>query len=165
MANLVSCNAVLASCPWPQALRLADAADAADLVTLNALMNAFGKGCEWRRALQLLLEMKNRHMKVDVFTYGTLIGTAISACAQWEKALLLLQEMRCVHISANGITLNAAVSACAGGVKWPLALELQSYGARDWTTRSFSLRIYILTYIYMIIYKKCTNVNITCIKR
>ena len=131
VANLVSRNAVLGACPWPQALCLAQKDLAPDDVTFNALMNGCGKGGEWRRALRVLSEMTESSTEWDVISKGT----AMSACErgwQWEKALLLLRH---VQISFNSITVNAAVSACANGVKWPLALELQGHG-RDWTTRS-----------------------------
>jgi pentatricopeptide repeat protein len=60
---------------------------------------ACGKGNNWRKALDLMDEMKQNNVLANQFTYSA----AISACGnggQWERALELLNQVR--HFS-NGL--------------------------------------------------------------
>ena len=88
-------------------------------------ISAWGRVRDWRRAVELLSEMRERWLTPDVITYSA----AISACekgSQWERALELLSEMRERELTPNVITYNAAISACEKGSQWERALELLS---------------------------------------
>ena len=81
------------------------------------------KGHQWRRALDLLSEMRLRGQP-NVVSYSA----AISACEKRGKgqqhAIELTREMRERRITPNVVTFSAAISACGQAGQWANALEL-----------------------------------------
>ena len=77
-------------------------------VTYNAAISACARGRQWKRALELLEEMRvSDDIEPDAISYNA----AISACGKvgkWGRALELLQEMRRGGIEPDVIACNAA---------------------------------------------------------
>jgi pentatricopeptide repeat protein len=91
----------------------------------SCVISACEKGRQWKKALALLEEVKERKgIEPDVKMYNP----AISACekgGQWEKALALLEEVKEREgIEPTVYTYSAAISACEKGGQWEKALAL-----------------------------------------
>jgi pentatricopeptide repeat protein len=96
-----------------------------NIIHYNCVISACEKEGQWKKALALLDEVKEREgIEPDVRTYSA----AISACekgGQWEQALVLLDEVKEREgIDPNVLTYSAAISACAKGGQWEQALAL-----------------------------------------
>ena len=62
-------------------------------IRFEIFQQACGKGNNWRKAVDLMDEMKENNVLANQFTYSA----AISACGnggQWERALELLKQVR-----------------------------------------------------------------------
>ena len=82
-----------------------------NIITFNSMMDAFGKGGEWKRALSLLEErLEGKSYGVDVIGFNA----AISACeeaAKWEEALELLKNLQEADALQADVTL-ASIHPC-----------------------------------------------------
>lgn len=74
------------------------------------------EACDWRKAIELLAEMKDKGIEPSVVTYSV----AIKACGiggQWQTALELLETMRQKDMPINRYVYNAAITAVSKAAK------------------------------------------------
>lgn len=95
-----------------------------DATAVSALINAYGRGGQWERTLQLLtgLDRGEASFVPDVIVYNG----AIECCStglQWTHVLRLLGKMRHDGLRPNLVTYNSSISAFEEG-PWTRALSL-----------------------------------------
>eukprot|EP00439_Symbiodinium_sp_Y106_P081417 s783_g20.t1 len=115
-------------------------------VIFNAAIASCDASAEWQRALSMLEDMRHAEVAADVVSYGTAISlalldelrgqdlaanvvalsAAIGSCgeAQWRRTLVLLEAMRDEHLQPNEVTFTSIVSACAGALRWEVAVKM-----------------------------------------
>lgn len=96
-----------------------------DVITLNAAIDACGKGGQWQFALMILAEFGAKQLEPNIVS----CSSAVSACEEakeWQQALFLL-FYALDHSCADRMTCNAAISACGLGSKWPRSLAVLDF--------------------------------------
>ena len=68
----------------------------------------------WREALNLFYDMEKSKVKMDLYTFNTVIS-ALDKGRQWEKALEVFRKIDRYHLKPNVISFNSTLSACAKG--------------------------------------------------
>ena len=89
----------------------------------NALIRACEKCHQYEKALELFVEMQERHLEPDVITCNALISAG-EKCHQYEKALEFFPKMQERHLESDVITYNALISACEKCHQYEKAFEL-----------------------------------------
>ena len=80
------------------------------MAAYSATISVCEKSRQWKRALELLEEMKSRGIEPDVVSYNA----AISACEkgkQWERTLELLEEMKGCNVEPDVVSYRAVLEA------------------------------------------------------
>lgn len=97
----------------------------------TAMVSACEKCGEWRRALELLEEMRCQGVKPNVITFNSLLS-ALDKARQHERALELLETMRSEDVAPDLVTYNCCLAHCAklgdGAKARELFVQLQSEG-------------------------------------
>lgn len=100
---------------WWEAERLMGEMTAAgvsqDVVSYNALMNAFAKAGKWERALETLETMEKSGLRPDLISFNT----ALDGCAtagQGQACLDLMKEMKTRGIMPDDISYTNAIAGC-----------------------------------------------------
>ncbi|CAM9625134.1 unnamed protein product [Hapterophycus canaliculatus] len=96
-----------------------------DKVELVLQLKAMGRRFEWRGALKVFRRAKAAGMVLDNTIYSCIIGV-VAKSGRWSEAVDLLREARDdpAGLPPNMYCFTAAVSACARGRNWRLALSL-----------------------------------------
>lgn len=84
---------------------------------------AWARARDWRRAVELLSQMKAAGVAPNVYSFSS----AITACAkggEWQEALSLLEEMQRAGVEPNAYSWNGAIAACARGGQWQRAVQV-----------------------------------------
>ena len=87
----------------------------------NTTISALAKGQQWRRALEVLLELR-KSMKLEVIS----MNAAMTACGRgkvWRSAQALLTCLSAEWLEADLISYNAALHALEGA-QWSLSCYL-----------------------------------------
>jgi len=80
-------------------------------IVFSAAISACASAGEWKPALKLLDEMKERSIARNSISYNAAIKSCWDSGA-WEQALQLLQNMEEHGIERDRVTFNAAIRAC-----------------------------------------------------
>ncbi|CAK9082425.1 unnamed protein product [Durusdinium trenchii] len=106
------------SCKWPYCCHLLfHSGLQTDLMAFTGVMTAYEKGLQWKRALQLLTELRCFGFLPDLI----LLNSAISICEKtvmWPSAL----ELFSIAFVADVISHTACISACEKGRRWRIGL-------------------------------------------
>ena len=70
------------------------------------------KDKEWRKALDLMADMKRNNIIANQHTYSAIIN-ALGNSGQWERALDVLNQMKEKEMKVNVVAYNSAISALA----------------------------------------------------
>lgn len=70
------------------------------------------KDKEWRKALDLMADMKRNNINANQHTYSAIIN-ALGNSGQWERALDVLNQMKEKEMKVNVVAYNSAISALA----------------------------------------------------
>lgn len=76
-----------------------------DVVTFTALISAYEKGGQWRRALAAYDMMRQQHCKPDAIVYNAIIDALWETGVVWaqRKALVLYQvQIPSMHVRIHG---------------------------------------------------------------
>eukprot|EP00435_Cladocopium_sp_Y103_P033952 s2279_g8.t1 len=127
-ADLVCFNAAIGACAiaWLQAIAVLEdlqghlGAQAADIISYNAVLNALGKGTLWQQALHLLQQLPRRFVKTNLVTFNASIN-CLEQVAGWAAALGLLQQLSQDDLQPDVISFNSSISCQCS---WPYALAL-----------------------------------------
>eukprot|EP00752_Nemacystus_decipiens_P009836 g8774.t2 len=95
-------------------------------ITYVAAIRAYGDKGDWKKAEEMLVEMKDVHgLDPNRFCYSAVIK-ALAKGGQWKRALQKLDEMRERGLSADPVVYTAAIGACEKYGQWEKALETLS---------------------------------------
>jgi len=89
----------------------------------NSMISACEKVRDYKKALRLLDEMKEKKVAKNEVTFSSAIS-ACEKCGQWRTALDLLDQMKKEGAGQTAIAYNAAISACEKGLVPHKALEI-----------------------------------------
>ncbi|CAK9038283.1 unnamed protein product, partial [Durusdinium trenchii] len=167
-SNTVTFNSVLTAneANWQRAVNFwrRMKGSAVDVVSCNAMINAWGKAGRWAASLSLLRWMGQSSLKADTiscssvtsacasswvwerasqlvqrkessFSYNAL-HSACQGARQWRVSLCLLVRMNQRRVSADTVTCNAALTACQEAMHWQRCLRLLFSAAADTITFS-----------------------------
>eukprot|EP00439_Symbiodinium_sp_Y106_P073506 s1009_g13.t2 len=112
---------------WQEALAIhteaqLEATSEVPTMCTNALITAFGRGTEWRRALEAF-EAATPRERPTVVTCNALIS-AFAEGSQWPMALQVLGSLPERSLAPTVVTMNAALHALAGGSHYAAARTL-----------------------------------------
>ncbi|CAE7271404.1 PGR3 [Symbiodinium sp. CCMP2456] len=113
---------------WQEALAIhteahLEATSEVQTMCTNALITAFGRGTEWRRALEAFEAATLRQRWPTVVTCNALIS-AFAEGSQWSMALQVLRSLPERSLTPTVVTMNAALHALAGGSHYAAAQSL-----------------------------------------
>lgn len=94
-----------------------------DTITYNTMIDASGRGGDWKKAVELLKEMELVGLQQDVVSFTT----AIDACGKGgrlDAALEILDQMKSKGIQPNSFTFNALLDSCVRANAAEKALEV-----------------------------------------
>lgn len=94
----------------------------ADAIAYGTILSNFERGSQSARVPMLLLEMKDRGIKMGVTVYNAAI-CAYGKGKQWRESLALLIGLRVQSEQPDMITQSALVSAVARGGRWESVLR------------------------------------------
>ena len=89
----------------------------ADVVCFGAVLSAFQKAAQWRKALRFLRDMPTLRGSHNAFCYSSVM-TACEKATQWLKALELFEAMREQIVVPDAVSYGAAISSCGKVGKW-----------------------------------------------
>ncbi|CAE7545420.1 unnamed protein product [Symbiodinium sp. CCMP2592] len=116
--------AMAAGAPWPRAVKLLQATQAAqvqsDVVTWSAAITSAEKGGSWTTSLRHLSAMEAKEVQPNVVSFGACISALREEIGVWRQAIILLEAIP----AANEVSVNAAITACARSGEWVAALCL-----------------------------------------
>lgn len=106
-----------------------------DVYIYTALMDVLSKNGLWKKALDLLDEMRSEHL---IYPNGFTYSVAINACGkggQWERALELMHQMREKNILINTITYNAAIAALTTASEKSVKMQIKQEMNKEYMKR------------------------------
>ncbi|CAE7482365.1 unnamed protein product [Symbiodinium microadriaticum] len=127
-ATYVALISACSSCSrWQEALAIhteahLEATSEVQTMCTNALITAFGRGTEWRSALEAF-EAATLRERPTVVTCNALIS-AFAEGSQWPMALQVLRSLPERSLTPTVVTMNAALHALAGGSHYAAARTL-----------------------------------------
>lgn len=94
-----------------------------DTITYNTMIDACGRGGDWKRAVELLKEMEVVGLPPDVVSYTSTMDGCGKA-GRLDVALEILDQMRSKGIQPNSFTFNALLDSCVRANAADKALEV-----------------------------------------
>ena len=117
---------------WQEAFWLLDQAQLhkaeVDTVCYNVALSIHPS--RWAQALLILAQMERSGPQPNVVSYSTVIS-ACEGSTCWRVPVSMVHKLRETGLSADGILLCAATSACCKMLRWQLAVQLAA-SARAW---------------------------------
>lgn len=108
---------------WEEALaRLRATEHSVELAAWNAVIGACLRNKEWRVALGLVSELRERELEPDEITLGAL-AVAFREAKKWESCLDVLEEFPHLQLQLTAAVLGTAIGAAAAAKQWQLVLE------------------------------------------
>lgn len=93
------------------------------LETYNALLRACGVGTQWKRALELFMQLRPAGLIPNAESYALTIDVWRRS-GQWEAATQLWGEMRATGIEPDLACYAAMLEACRDGRRWRMAMDV-----------------------------------------
>ena len=93
------------------------------LETYNALLRACGAGTQWKRALELFMQLRTAGLIPNAESYALTIDVWRRG-GQWEAATQLWGEMRATGVEPDLACYAAVLEACRGGRRWRMAMDI-----------------------------------------
>ncbi|CAK9063596.1 unnamed protein product [Durusdinium trenchii] len=95
------------------------------VITFGAVLDAFAKGAEWRRALHLFNAMRPRYSVAPDHVAATAVISALAAVARWEDAVALFDKNH-RRYPGDAVMLSATAAACRN--VWEVSFALLQIG-------------------------------------
>ena len=76
----------------------------------------------WKKALELLSELRGFALQANVITFTAVIGTCARA-GQWQQAAGVFRRIQAESLQPTLVTYNSGISACDRSVQWRSAIE------------------------------------------
>lgn len=113
---------------WQQAIELLEQVESgghkADLVTLNAVLRACGRGkAPAPQAEAIFMRIGAGGLTADSFSYHALI-LAVGATGAWQRAQELIEEAHAAGLELQTRTYGVALNALAAGGAWQATVAL-----------------------------------------
>jgi pentatricopeptide repeat protein len=93
------------------------------LETYNALLRVCGAGTQWKRALELFMQLRPAGLIPNAESYALTIDVWRRG-GQWEAATQLWGEMRATGVEPNLACYTAVLEACRDGRRWRMAMDV-----------------------------------------
>ncbi|CAK8999123.1 unnamed protein product [Durusdinium trenchii] len=124
-ADVVGCNAAMSACEWLWAAELLECMAAMgsiqqDIISFNALLNAYSAEDLWPRAVNLWRLLEGRDVEPSTVTANCLIGSAA-----WPEAWQCLHRFLQGGVEVDVIGVNSVISS-----DWRMALTCEHFFAR-----------------------------------
>lgn len=82
----------------------------------NTVISGWAAEGDLERAIETFAQMRERHVKASIVSYGALCGI------EWRHGMQILQQLEAENLEPNAILLTSAAAALQQGQKWEVAV-------------------------------------------